>query len=169
MIINALLESDLDDVLQIEQASFTSPWTRKMFLNELAGNPFTFLAACREESTIIGYVCYWIVFEELHMMNLATNPKYRRQGIARTLMTHVLTQARKHGAQSAMLEVRASNTPATTFYTQLGFQQIGLRKQYYADPVEDAIIMRRASLEADNASQPITNQNKTQIQKAMTK
>ena len=145
MTIDPLLESDLDDVMRIEQASFSVPWTQKMFRDELGGNPFASLFVGREAGTIMSHVCYWVIFEELHIMNLAVSPNNRRRGIASAMMSHAITHARTQGAHSAMLEVRASNVPAIAFYTQIGFQQIALREQYYSNPVEDAMIMRRIS------------------------
>ena len=144
MTIHPLLESDLNDVVRIEQDSYSAPWTRKMFVDELEGNPFASLFVCREAEIIVGHVCYWVIFEELHILNLAVSSSHRRRRFASALMTHTITNACAHGAHSAMLEVRASNIPATTFYTQIGFQQIALRAQYYSNPVEDAIIMRCA-------------------------
>lgn len=145
MTIDPLVESDLDDVVRIEQKSFSAPWTQKMFRDELVGNPFASLFVSREAGTIVGHVCYWVIFEELHIMNLAVNPDYRRRGIANAMMTQAITHACTQGAHSAMLEVRASNVSAIAFYTQIGFQQIALRKQYYSNPVEDAMILRRIS------------------------
>ncbi len=159
MTIDSLVESDLDDVIRIEQASFSMPWTRKMFCDELAGNPFASLFVGRETGIIISYMCYWVIFEELHIMNIAVSPHYRRHGIASAMMTHATTHAHTQGARSAMLEVRVSNVPAIAFYTDIGFQRIACRERYYLNPVEDAMIMRRTSLDISNTVPTTNNQN----------
>ncbi len=160
MTIDPFIESDLDDVMRIEQDSFSAPWTRKMFRDEFEGNPFASLFVSREAGTIVGHVCYWVIFQELHIMNLAVSPDYRRRGIASAMLTHAITYACTQGAHSAMLEVRASNVPAIAFYTQIGFQQIALREQYYSNPVEDAMILRRITLDTGDVA-PITHAQHT--------
>ena len=162
MTIDPLVESDLDAVMRIEQESYSVPWTRKMFRDELEGNPFASLVVSRVAETIVGHLCYWVIFEELHIMNLAVSPDHRRHGIAGAMMTHAVTHACTQGAHSAMLEVRASNMPAITFYTHIGFRQIARRKQYYSNPVEDAMIMRRISLDTHDATHMTNNQEALQ-------
>src|SRR4051812_13759843 len=112
-------EADLEDVLAIEEVSFTEPWSRKMFLGELRGNTFATNLVARAgpdydpsvpESTLLGYVMFWIVFEELHLMNLAVGRDLRRRGLATRLVHEALERAAD--AQTAMLEVRASNQAA---------------------------------------------------------
>jgi [ribosomal protein S18]-alanine N-acetyltransferase len=143
-------ETDLEDVLVLEHTSFTEPWTRKMFLGELRGNAFsTNLIARAEheewggvsEGSLAGYIMFWIVFEELHVMNLAVRPALRRSGIARELVGHALRIAAEKGAQTALLEVRASNVAAQGLYAGFGFRRKGLRRGYYEHPHEDAVIM----------------------------
>ena len=160
MTIDPFIESDLDDVVRIEQESFSEPWTRKMFRDELEGNPFASLFVSRKAGTIVGHVCFWVLFEELHIMNVAVSPDHRRRGIASLMLAHAITHARTQGAHSAMLEVRASNVPALAFYTQMGFQQIALREQYYSNPVEDAMILRRNTLDTDDVA-PIAHTQHT--------
>ena len=139
---------DLDDVLAIEQESFSSPWTRGMFEAELRGNPFArFLGAfCHDElppaKRLLGYICYWVVFEELRLMNLAVRPECRRQGIASHLVRHTVEEGMSRGTTRALLEVRASNHLAQKLYQYLGFRQYGRRRSYYTNPAEDAILMQ---------------------------
>ena len=140
---------DLDDVLAIEQESFSSPWTRGMFEAELQGNSFgRFLGAfCNGEvppaQRILGYICYWIVFDELRLMNLAVRPDCRRQGIASHLVRYAVEDGTNQGTARALLEVRASNFPSQKLYETLGFRQYGCRRSYYTNPDEDAILMQR--------------------------
>jgi len=157
----------LDDIMQIEQASFSMQWTRKMFRDELEGNPFASLFVGREAGTIISHMCYWLIFEELHIMTIAVSPHYRRHGVASAMMTHAITHARTQDAHSAMLEVRASNVPAIAFYTHIGFQQIACRGQYYSNPVEDAMIMRRMLLDTGDATQTTSTQEALHTMKAV--
>jgi [ribosomal protein S18]-alanine N-acetyltransferase len=136
-------QSDLDEVLILERSAFTEPWTRKMFLGELNGNTFAtnLVARGEDDDKLIGYIMFWVVFEELHIMNLAVQPQFRRQGIARTLVQQALAIGDVKGARIALLEVRASNTAAHGLYESLGFTRKGVRREYYERPNEDAVIM----------------------------
>jgi ribosomal-protein-alanine N-acetyltransferase len=141
--------ADLDDLLQIEQESFTAPWTRRMFETELCGNQFGHVWTAQvEEGTgedgdgrLIGYICFWLVFEEFRLMNLAVRPSARRRGVGRELMRRALSWGQQKGARRAILEVRGSNAVAIQLYEQLGFRTIGRRTHYYTQPDEDAVIM----------------------------
>jgi [ribosomal protein S18]-alanine N-acetyltransferase len=148
----------LPDILSIEEASFTAPWTRKMFEVELTHNPFSWSSVARmggsrdveEVTPILGYVCFWVVFDELRMMNLAVATSARRQGIGRMLLMHALKMGQEKGARRALLEVRASNAPALALYEHAGFCRTGLRRQYYSRPEEDAVLMEMNSLTASH-------------------
>ena len=139
---------DLDDVLAIEQESFSEPWTRGMFEAELQGNPFgRFLGAfCPGEvasaKPLLGYICYWVVFEELRLMNLAVRPDCRCQGVASHLVRHAIEEGTAQGTTRALLEVRAGNRGGQQLYQALGFRQYGCRRSYYTNPNEDAILMQ---------------------------
>ncbi|MGH7163907.1 MAG: ribosomal protein S18-alanine N-acetyltransferase, partial [Nitrospiraceae bacterium] len=129
---------------------------------ELDGNPFGSLVTARAvrdgmDTALVGYICFWVVFEELRLMNLAVDPAARRQGVAAELVRHALAAARDRGALRAILEVRASNVPARRLYEQAGFRQIALRAKYYTHPVEDAVIMGMEPLEAASSKQLIAN------------
>ena len=147
ILIERATAQDLERLLRIEQESFSGPWTRKMFEVELEGNPFSYLFAARSiydgeaSGDIVGYVCFWVVFDEVRVMTLAVEPSVRRQGIASELVQFMLTFARAQGAVRAILEVRASNLAARGLYEQMGFRQTAVRTKYYANPTEDAILM----------------------------
>lgn len=138
---------DLERMVQLEQASFSAPWTRKMFEVELASNPFGHVLTVRRvlpgglRSELMGYVCFWVVFEELRLMTLAVDPSLRRQGVATALVHQAMVQGGALGAVRAVLEVRASNEAARRLYERMGFHQVAVRAKYYANPVEDAVLM----------------------------
>ena len=143
----------LDEVLAIEQACFSAPWTRKMLAAELSGNQFAhfLIAKCPDPRSgafvIAGYFCYWIVFEELRLMNLAVLAPFRRRGVASKLVCTAIRAGLERGANRAMLEVRASNQEARALYERLGFRQTATRTRYYVNPEEDAVLMELAPLE----------------------
>ena len=144
-------ESDLDEILPLERASFSEPWTRKMFLGELQGNAFSTNLVARAGDAgcgpglpggaLVGYVMFWVVFEELHLMNLAVRPEARRRGIGTELIRQALAVGADRGVRTALLEVRASNAAARAFYHKLGFVERDVRRGYYDHPREDAVIM----------------------------
>lgn len=146
LLIERATARDLDRVLRIEQQSFSVPWTRKMFEVELTQNPFGHLYVARPAELsydLVGYVCFWVVFEELRLMTLAVEPSRRRQGIGRTLLHQAMALGRKQGATKALLEVRASNAAAVRMYEESAFRQTAVRARYYANPIEDAVLMER--------------------------
>ncbi len=135
---------DIDAVAAIEQAAYTSPWTRTMFESELWETPFSFPYVVREEANrrIVGYVLFWLVYDELHLMNLAVDPVWRRKGIGQELLRFALETGARRAVLTATLEVRASNLPAQSLYKKLGFYQDGIRRGYYREPKEDALLFR---------------------------
>lgn len=141
--IHPMTPGDLDEVTAIEEVSYTTPWKRSMFEAELQGNPFSrfFVARDIDQSTLSGYVCFWIVFEELHFMNLSVHPDRRRQGIGEELARWALVWGKENGTRLATLEVRASNEAAKRLYEKLGFRVAAVRSGYYREPREDALIM----------------------------
>jgi [ribosomal protein S18]-alanine N-acetyltransferase len=139
--------SDLDAILAIEAASFTSPWTREMYLAELDNVGVSFCYMARDgEGNVLGFCSFWRVLDELHINNLAVAPEYRRRGVATALLMFVLSEAEKLGARRATLEVRRSNEPARHLYERLGFSAAGVRRAYYSNPVEDAIVLWREQI-----------------------
>lgn len=152
----------LSEIILLEEACFSAPWTRKMLEAELTGNPFAhFLVALRRnssgggaESEILGYHCFWIVFEELRLMNVAVRRSMRRQGVGRALVMEACRLGFEQAATRAILEVRASNDAARSLYTQMGFIQVGKRLQYYTHPTEDALLMEMNPLVLPGSRQP---------------
>lgn len=139
----------LSEIVALEETCFSAPWTRKMLEAELTGNPFAhFLVALGQDrsgggakSAILGYHCFWIVFEELRLMNLAVQGAMRRQGVGRALVMEACRLGIEQTASRAILEVRSSNHAARSLYSHMGFIQVGRRPQYYTNPTEDALLM----------------------------
>jgi [ribosomal protein S18]-alanine N-acetyltransferase len=137
--------TDLDAVMEIERRSFPQPWTPGLFLHELKV-PFSKTILVRQQNgadEVLGYVCRWLVGDEVHILNLAVHPERRRTGVGRILVERVLEEAQAHGAQVITLEVRRGNEAAIALYASFGFSETGVRRNYYARG-EDAIIMTRS-------------------------
>ena len=142
---------DLDEVLAIERASFTMPWSRGAFLYEMQQNRVARCWVARDDDTrVVGYMCLWEVADELHITNVAVRPDSRRHGIARGLLRTVLDDARGRGFKVVVLEVRPSNRHALSLYESFGFRVTGRRRGYYYDTGEDALVME-ARLPADSS------------------
>ena len=134
-------------MLQIERASFVNPWTREMYLAELENRGVSFCFVARDTAhEVVGFCSFWRVLDELHINNLAVAGAYRRQGIGTALMTYVLNEGPRLGARRATLEVRRSNDVARQLYERLGFSSAGVRRAYYTNPVEDALVLWRENL-----------------------
>ena len=152
--VDALDQRDLDDVLAVENASFTSPWTRQMFEAELANTGISFGFVLRTpEFRVAGFCTLWVVVDEVHINNLAVRPECRGVGAGGMLLESVLRAAAGLGARRATLEVRRSNTAALKLYERLGFSIAAIRAKYYSNPVEDALILWREELGAPDGSE----------------
>jgi len=139
--------SEIDAVLAIEEASFTSPWTREMYVAELENEGISYCFLARTgEGEAVGFCSFWRVVDELHINNLAVLPAWRRTGVATSLLDHVIREGVRMGARRATLEVRRSNEPARRLYERFGFSVAGVRRAYYTNPVEDAIVLWRERL-----------------------
>ncbi len=137
-----MVAADLPQVLEIERLVFESPWSAGLFLHELK-LPFSRSRVARVANggrTVVGYACWWIVGDEVHILNLAVHPDYRRRGIGHAMVQLVLDDAAQQGAASVSLEVRRENEPAQHLYRAFGFTEAGVRRNYYG-PGKDAIIM----------------------------
>jgi ribosomal-protein-alanine N-acetyltransferase len=149
--------SDLDQVLDIERASFPTPWTRAAFSYEIEQNKVARCTLLRGRRGIVGYLCLWEIGHEIHITNLAVHPEWRRRGVGRQLLGAALIEGVARGVTLAFLEVRPSNTRALALYESLGFQVIGRRNGYYFDTGEDALVME-ARLGGDAAPAVAGNQ-----------
>ena len=139
MIIAPATPADLDAIDEIERHSFPIPWPRATFESELARDIARI--AVLEDSTIVGFCNYWLVASELHIHAIATHPDRRRAGLARHLLDHVLDDGRRASCTVATLEVRRSNRPAIALYERAGFATVHVRRAYYQDNHEDALVM----------------------------
>ncbi len=135
-------ESHVCQVAELEKLCFSDPWSEKSVASELT-NPLSLWLVALEDETVAGYVGSQTVLEETDMMNIAVHPDFRRRGIGECLVSALAEALKGKGSRCLTLEVRASNAPARALYEKLGFSQIGLRKNYYRNPKEDACILRK--------------------------
>ncbi len=140
IIIDEMKIGDLPEVVEIERASCTMPWSESLFYNEIR-NPGSLSRVARKDGKVIGYICVNRIIDEGHVLNLAVHPDYRKLGIATALVKDMIGLLRQDECRFLFLEVRASNEEAKRVYEKLNFTFLGVRKNYYASPVEDAIIM----------------------------
>lgn len=146
--IRQMREQDITQVLDIEQAAFSVPWSAESFLRALAAETNIYLVA-EQEQRIVGYCGLWVSYETADLCNLAVAAAYRQQGIAERLLREGLCRAAERAAEEVLLEVRRSNLPAIRLYEKTGFCQIGVRSRYYRNPTEDAILMQLKLAEDD--------------------
>ena len=137
--------SDYDAVVTIQQQSFTAPSTKAALVAELANPDVAFLWVVGHggDGPVVGFCAFWRVVDELHINNVAVAPDERRGGAGRALLEAVLAEGRRLGAFRATLEVRRSNGDALRVYERLGFVLAGVRREYYSQPVEDALVLWR--------------------------
>lgn len=136
---------DVDVILPLERQTFADPWTRRMYLSDLTGNPLATYRVIRTAEDdglppILGWGGFWLLIDEAHIATIASHPNYRGCGLGQWLMVALLDVAKERGARFATLEVRASNLPARKLYDKLGFEVAGSRRKYYRDG-EDGLIM----------------------------
>jgi ribosomal-protein-alanine N-acetyltransferase len=135
---------EIDTILAIEQASFTNPWTREMYLAELKNDGVSFFYLARDKGRqVVGFCSFWRLLDEVHINNLAVVPECRRRGVATALLGRVMDEAARFGIRRTMLEVRQSNAPARQLYEKFGFVVAGTRSKYYTNPIEDALVLWR--------------------------
>ncbi|WP_345593544.1 ribosomal protein S18-alanine N-acetyltransferase [Paenibacillus vulneris] len=132
---------DIPAICEIEQEAFTTPWTAGAFQNELTNNQFARYMVMECDGEIAGYGGMWLIMEEAHVTNVAVRKKYRGQKLGERLMRELQKTASFFGAVRMTLEVRPSNQVAINLYEKLGFYSVGLRRGYYTDNREDAMIM----------------------------
>lgn len=143
MIIETMTLAHVDQVAQLEKVCFgTEAWSLNSVTTEL-DNPLSMWLVALDGEQVAGYVGSQTVCNETDMMNVAVYPEYRRQGIAEALVTELVRQLKERDSHCLTLEVRASNVPAIGLYEKMGFAQVGRRKNYYRNPREDALILRK--------------------------
>lgn len=140
---------DLPRVRKIDQISFTSPWPDNAFRYELLDNSNGYCWVAESNKKLVGFAIYWLILDEAHIATLAIHPENRGQGISKILVKTGLCELITNGALMATLEVRAGNKIAQSLYHHFGFKEVGLRKGYYQDTKEDAILMTVKPLDQD--------------------
>jgi ribosomal-protein-alanine N-acetyltransferase len=133
-------QSHLGRILEIETLSFPTPWSAGGFIQEIR-NPAARLWAATMNEKLAGFVCYWMLDFEVNLLNLAVHPEERGKGVGRFLLNHMVEEAASREVETAWLEVRVSNAAANRLYRKFGFEKAGVRRKYYADTGEDAIVM----------------------------
>lgn len=151
MQIREMKESDLEEVLEIEKRSFADPWSRRLFKETLAFPHSVNFVLIGTAGALLGYINFYLIGDEAHMLNLAIHPDSRKNGLATQLLSHAIAFLRSRNATDFFLEVRESNQEAIDLYRKFGFQFIGRRKRYYVKTNEDALVMRLAPGEEEHA------------------
>ncbi|HEX3111851.1 MAG TPA: ribosomal protein S18-alanine N-acetyltransferase [Candidatus Eisenbacteria bacterium] len=142
--IGTLTIARIDEVLEIEKLSFSDPWSREMFRSELEVGGGTYARMAERDGRLLGYSLAVLVVDEAHLGNLAVHPDARGAGVGQALLDDLLAVSEKRRATRLTLEVRESNERARKFYYRNGFIDVAIRKNYYRNPVEDAIVMLRS-------------------------
>lgn len=133
---------DVDAVWELEKQSFPAPWSRESFVNEMMANRFAYyIVGEKENGEVIAFCGMWLIEDECHITNVAVAEELRGQRIGEALMKEAIAVTREKGGRIMTLEVRVSNSVAKNLYRKLGFQDGGIRKNYYTDTQEDALVM----------------------------
>ncbi|WP_100012604.1 ribosomal protein S18-alanine N-acetyltransferase [Lentibacillus sediminis] len=141
LVIRRMDLTDVDQVMEVEQATFSSPWTAEIFHQEIGHNQHAHYFVLELEKKIIGYAGAWIVVDDAQITNIAVDPAYRGNKFGEKLFRFTIQQIMMHGAVRLSLEVRVSNIAAQKLYRKFGLVPGGVRKNYYADDQEDALVM----------------------------
>src|SRR5436190_13627974 len=137
--VEAMDQDDIDAVLEIERLSFSAPWSRPAIEEEMARTWARIdVVRDRTDRAVTAFANYWLVADELHILNIATHPRARRQGHATRLLAHMIEVAQKRACRLVTLEVRRSNLIAQQLYRRFAFRAVGVRPHYYAEDQEDA-------------------------------
>lgn len=140
LIIDFMKEEDIDEILDISSLSFAISWSKDSYIQELT-NPIAKYLVAKIDNKVVAFIGTWIILDEAHITNIAVHPNYRKQGIASELVTKFLDYCRNQGCKAFTLEVRIGNKAAQALYMKHNFKEDGVRKGYYEDNKEDAIIM----------------------------
>ena len=142
MMIMKMTQCHVSQIADLEKICFNDPWSENSIASELDNRLSHWLVALDGEK-VVGYVGSQTVLGETDMMNIAVHPAYRKQGIATELIEALIQVLQERGSHSLMLEVRESNNPAKELYLKMGFELVGIRKNYYRNPKENALILRK--------------------------
>jgi len=153
--IRRMQSEDLPQVFELDRNSFSLPWPERSFRFELENNEVSRcwvaeLLPISGAPLLVAMIVVWMIADEVHVATLAVSPEYRRQKIAQRLLAHTLIDAYHSGANSSFLEVRRSNQAAITLYQRFGYREVAVRRNYYKDNQEDAILMDLAPLNLEN-------------------
>lgn len=141
LLIRKMQLEDVEQVVAIDDASFSLPWPPRSFHFELMENPASRSWVAELNGQVVAMIVAWLIVDEIHIATIATHNDFRRQGIGEKLLRHTLQSAKEEGAVTSFLEVRDSNVFARSMYDKFGFVEVGRRKHYYKDNDEDAILM----------------------------
>jgi len=145
--VRGAVAGDVKRVAELEKICFSSPWSEKSFFEEITGNEVACYVVAEIGEEIIGYAGAWLICDEGHITNVAVHPDFRGRGVAMALVSTLISTLGENGASAYTLEVRASNEGAISLYWQLNFIECGVRKGYYDDNGEDAVIMWKIQVE----------------------
>lgn len=143
VIVREMNENDIDEVLDIERESFTTPWSREAFVLEITENQLARYVVAEKNGKIVGYGGLWLIIDEGHITNIAVRSEYRGQGIGNLIVEKLIDLCESIGIYNMTLEVRKSNYIAQSLYKKYNFADYGVRPGYYTDTKEDAVIMWR--------------------------
>ena len=141
MTVRMAVPEDLARVITIEYRSFGDPWSAEALLGELTADGMRLPLVAERDGQVVGFLMGWFVADQLHVLNIAADPRCRRQGIGTALLREAARRGLAQGLVEVTLEVRRTNTAGRAFYHRHGFRETGVRKRYYADNGEDAIIL----------------------------
>ena len=146
--IRKMRREDVPQIAALERLYFSDPWSEASISSELE-NPISLWLVAEADGVVQGYIGSQSAPPDCDIMNLAVAPDARRQQLGRTLLQSLIDELHRRGTERLFLEVRASNAPARALYASFGFEQVGLRKKYYVNPTEDALILRKELCHAD--------------------
>jgi len=138
--IETIKPADLDEIVAIENVSFPSPWSRRIFEREIEATN-SYKRVIRFSGSVVAYIVTWTIYDEVHILNIAVHPDFRKIGLGEMLLRDCLGFSYERGLKLAVLEVRTSNNSAIKLYEKIGFKTLRVRKKYYSDTGEDAYVM----------------------------
>ena len=139
--IRKMQESDVDAVSALEAKVFTLPWSRALILKDIKENKSARFFTAKEDGVLAGYAGFWLLQDEMNIVNVAVHPEQRKKGVGKALLKHILAEGVREGAKIATLDVREGNVAARKLYESAGFIMIAVRKKYYTDNQENALVM----------------------------